>query len=400
MLAAHILQQPLRRIALAVVLRRPVALHDGLGRQRKDLALLGMHHHRAQHLVGVGDASVSVVLLAAVLTMYARRGEVAGGVDREQIVPAQAGEPLQPLAALELREHALEHTTQLPGVHRVESLAPRRVARRALNPIQALQIHPHPLVGARIAVELKQRRILQPEHRQPRHQTITQAEPATAHRVVDLVEARPHHAQQPRCAQCLPQQPLGHDDSPITGEIMAIMLNSRSNVYEHIFFSASQPPDSSTLSQIAGIAERMSGANSLSGVVARGLSGWMGLREEVPHDQDTGVAGGPADEIQGSVRGVAGAAADASRRRPDCWGSVSARCGATWTATRTRGSMGWRTSAWARSRPLSIPSFIYQMTPKISLNTRCSINISENLSINGRTRSSGQLGIWSYNINP
>ena len=40
------------------------------------------------------------------------------------------------------------------------------------------------------------------------------------------------------------------------------------------------------------------------------------------------------------------------------------------------------------------------MTPKISLNTRCSINISENLSINGRTRSSGQFGICSYNINP
>ena len=49
---------------------------------------------------------------------------------------------------------------------------------------------------------------------------------------------------------------------------------------------------------------------------------------------------------------------------------------------------------------LSIPSFNYQMTPKISLNVCCSISISENLSINGRTRSSGQLGIWSYNINP
>ena len=49
---------------------------------------------------------------------------------------------------------------------------------------------------------------------------------------------------------------------------------------------------------------------------------------------------------------------------------------------------------------LSIPSFDYQMTPKISLNTRCSISISENLSINGQTRSSDQLGIWSYNINP
>ena len=35
---------------------------------------------------------------------------------------------------------------------------------------------------------------------------------------------------------------------------MAIMLNARSKVYENIFFSASQPPDSSTLSQIAGIA--------------------------------------------------------------------------------------------------------------------------------------------------
>ena len=49
---------------------------------------------------------------------------------------------------------------------------------------------------------------------------------------------------------------------------------------------------------------------------------------------------------------------------------------------------------------LSIPSFNYQMTPKISLNTRCSISICENFSINGCTRSSGQLGIWSYSINP
>ena len=46
------------------------------------------------------------------------------------------------------------------------------------------------------------------------------------------------------------------------------------------------------------------------------------------------------------------------------------------------------------------PHYNYQMTPKISLNTRCSISISENLSINGQTRSSDQLGIWSYNINP
>ena len=35
---------------------------------------------------------------------------------------------------------------------------------------------------------------------------------------------------------------------------MAIMLNMRSNVYENIFSSASQPSDSSTIPQIAGIA--------------------------------------------------------------------------------------------------------------------------------------------------
>ena len=35
---------------------------------------------------------------------------------------------------------------------------------------------------------------------------------------------------------------------------MAIILNPRPKVYENIFFSASQPPDSSTILQIAGIA--------------------------------------------------------------------------------------------------------------------------------------------------
>ena len=46
----------------------------------------------------------------------------------------------------------------------------------------------------------------------------------------------------------------------------------------------------------------VSGTNSLSGVVAHELSGWMGT-EDVPHDQDTVATGGPADEIQESLRG-------------------------------------------------------------------------------------------------
>ena len=164
-LAAHILEHALRRGALAVVLRRPVTLHYRLRRQGEDLALLGMHHHRTQHLVVVRDVPVLVVLLAAVLAVHARRGEIPRPVHREQVVPVQPGEPRKPLAALQLSEHALEHTAQLARVHLVESLAQRRVARRALNPVQSLQIRPHHLVGACIAVELKQRRILQPEHR-------------------------------------------------------------------------------------------------------------------------------------------------------------------------------------------------------------------------------------------
>ena len=90
----------------------------------------------------------------------------------------------------------------------------------------------------------------------------------------------------------------------------------------------------------------MSGANSLSGVVARELSGLMGT-EEVPHDQDTVATGAEADEIPGSVRGMAREAADAGGGG---WGCASARSGATWTATRTRGWTGWRTRAWAKSR--------------------------------------------------
>ena len=36
----------------------------------------------------------------------------------------------------------------------------------------------------------------------------------------------------------------------------------------------------------------------------------------------------------------------------------------------------------------------YQITPKISLNTRCSASMLPNFSIKGRLRSSGQLGRW------
>ena len=53
------------------------------------------------------------------------------------------------------------------------------------------------------------------------------------------------------------------------------------------------------------------------------------------------------------------------------------------------------------SRASCIPSFCqHQITPKTSRYTRCSMSMFPNVSINGRIRSSGQLGRWWYSISP
>ena len=51
--------------------------------------------------------------------------------------------------------------------------------------------------------------------------------------------------------------------------------------------------------------------------------------------------------------------------------------------------------------PHASPYFCrHQITPKISRYTRCSMSMLPNVSINRRTRSSGQLGRWWYSISP
>ena len=58
-------------------------------------------------------------------------------------------------------------------------------------------------------------------------------------------------------------------------------------------------------------------------------------------------------------------------------------------------------SVEAGVRPSCIPSFCkHQITPKTSRYTRCSMSMFPNASINGRIRSSGQLGRWWYSISP
>ncbi len=55
---------------------------------------------------------------------------------------------------------------------------------------------------------------------------------------------------------------------------------------------------------------------------------------------------------------------------------------------------------WDHSPHASPHSARRQITPKTSRYTRCSISMLPNVSINGRIRSSGQLGRWWYSINP
>ena len=51
--------------------------------------------------------------------------------------------------------------------------------------------------------------------------------------------------------------------------------------------------------------------------------------------------------------------------------------------------------------PHASPHFAsHQITPKTSRYTRCSMSRLPNVAINGRTRSSGQLGRWWYSISP
>ena len=52
---------------------------------------------------------------------------------------------------------------------------------------------------------------------------------------------------------------------------------------------------------------------------------------------------------------------------------------------------------WTLMHPLILE---HQITPKTSRYTRCSMSMLPNVSINGRIRSSGQLGRWWYSISP
>ena len=70
-------------------------------------------------------------------------------------------------------------------------------------------------------------------------------------------------------------------------------------------------------------------------------------------------------------------------------------------SSRTWNRAGLEARAQRRGRALMHPLILqHQITPKTSRYTRCSMSMLPNVSINGRIRSSGQLGRWWYSISP
>jgi hypothetical protein len=89
-------------IALAIVFRRAVLLHNRFGHQRNHFTKIGMDDRGGQHLVRIGDLAVAVRLCQARLTVDRLRGEVPRAIERHQVRAIVKHHGFQRLATLEL----------------------------------------------------------------------------------------------------------------------------------------------------------------------------------------------------------------------------------------------------------------------------------------------------------
>ena len=79
-------------VAFAVVFGVAVRLDDRFGRQRDDFLVVGMDQDGAQHLVGITDAAVAMVFHQTRGAMDFGGGEIAGAVERHQVMAIQIDE--------------------------------------------------------------------------------------------------------------------------------------------------------------------------------------------------------------------------------------------------------------------------------------------------------------------
>ena len=93
-----------------------------------------------------------------------------------------------------------------------------------------------------VLLELQQRRVLQREYRQPRHQALRQVQPTARHLVLDPLEAAAHLRQQPGHRQRLAKLRLAsHPWSPSVGIAPNDALQSPESLRETIFRHPADP---------------------------------------------------------------------------------------------------------------------------------------------------------------
>lgn len=156
-------------VAFAVIFLGAILPDNRLGHERDDGALVGVDERRTQHLMGIGDGAVSVVVFQTRVTVNLFGGKIAGAIEGEQIVALDTDHLFKGFAALQVAKNRLERGPQVLGLDWVKYLAHRRITRDPPNPIDALQI-----VLSSNLVKGEQRGGCEGEHGQGGHEGITQ----------------------------------------------------------------------------------------------------------------------------------------------------------------------------------------------------------------------------------
>ena len=127
-------------MALAIIFVGAVLCDNGLRHQGNDFALIGMHARCPQHLMSIGHRAMSMRLFSTRRTVNLCGGARARAIEGQEVVTLDTHPLLERLASLELTKDLRERWPQGRGIHRIASLAHRRIAWHALKAIDPWQV--------------------------------------------------------------------------------------------------------------------------------------------------------------------------------------------------------------------------------------------------------------------
>jgi hypothetical protein len=156
-------------MAFALIFLRAVLLDNRFGHERNHFTKIRMDDRGCQHLVSIGDRAVAVFVLPARVTVDGRGGKIPGAIDCYQIMAIEKHHRFKRLATLELSTDERERRAQRRRRNGIEALPPSRVAGRACDAIDGLQMAFCPLF-----VKGEQGGGFEGKHGKRRHQRIVQ----------------------------------------------------------------------------------------------------------------------------------------------------------------------------------------------------------------------------------